>query len=556
MTQRNEYEKLNLKENNYDPGSKSQLKNSNSLKKFISNNDSSINNSSIKDASHNKLFKDKAVTGLLDHQPNFSKKQSSNSMKSSDNDNSLVNRVNAKNKDIEMTKIKPPEKTEVKDNPFAKKNTIRSFYEFYEDNDDLSKKESFKIDNRKLLKKEKICDSDTEDEGSDNERDVRFIIHPDNFFKKKWDMLIAVILIYTAIVLPYRVSFTDEDSKFNKVLDILFDSIFGFDLLLNFFSAYIDNEDNIIKNRQKIVVNYCKTWLFIDFFSILPISDIMESGADKQSGGLKFHSLLRIARLPKLYRLVKLSKLFRMVKVVKKGNVNKITKYFLEKLKVNANIERLIYFILGFLVLNHLSACFWYLIAKLQDFDPDCWVTRLGYIDAPPTEIYIISFYWTLTTVTTVGYGDINAGTTAERMYNLFIMSFGVLMYSFAIGSLSSIVSTLDAKTAEMNQKLQILSSIKSEFKLDQDIYDKVRKVIKYDLSRNQKDKMNFLQELPNKLRIELSKIMHDKLIEKLYFFREQPSDFIAYVAPLLKPVKFTQNDYLYKISDMIDESK
>lgn len=67
---------------------------------------------------------------------------------------------------------------------------------------------------------------------------------------------------------------------------------------------------------------------------------------------------------------------------------------------------------------------------------------------------------------------------------------------------------------------------------------------------------MNFLQELPNKLRIELSKIMHDNVIQKLYFFRGQAHDFIAYVAPLLKPVKFSQNDYLYKTGDMIDESK
>ena len=194
-------------------------------------------------------------------------------------------------------------------------------------------------------------------------------------------------------------------------------------------------------------------------------------------------------------------------------------------------------------------------MAKLEDLSPDSWVVRLGYVDSSNFELYIISFYWTLTTVTTVGYGDINAGTTIERVYNLFIMSFGVLLYSFAIGSLSSIVSTLDQKTAEMNQKLQILSSIKKEFNLDQNIYDKVRKVIKFDLSRNQKDKMMFLQELPNKLRIELSQIMHDKVIQNLYFFRDQPSDFFAYVAPLLKPVKFSQNDYLYKCQDMIDES-
>jgi CRP-like cAMP-binding protein len=237
-----------------------------------------------------------------------------------------------------------------------------------------------------------------------------------------------------------------------------------------------------------------------------------------------------------------------------KGNLNRVTKFFMEKLKINANIERLFFFILTFLLLNHLCACFWYFMAKLEDFSPDSWVVRLGYIDSSNIELYIISFYWTLTTVTTVGYGDITAGTTIERVYNLFIMSFGVLLYSFAIGSLSSIVSTLDQKSEEMNKKLQILSSIKKEFNLDQNIYDKVRKVIKYDLSKNQKDKMIFLQELPNKLRIELSQIMHDKVIQNFYFFRDQPSDFFAYVAPLLKPVKFSQNDYLYKCQDMIDE--
>jgi hypothetical protein len=352
-------------------------------------------------------------------------------------------------------------------------------------------------------------------------------------------------------VLPYKIAFVDEDSQADLVIEILFNVLLAFDMIINFFSAYVDNEDNIVKNRKRIVKSYLTSWFGVDLVSVLPLTYFTDSPA---SGRL--NTLARLTRIPKLYRLVRLTRLFRMIKILKKGNVGKITKFFLEKFKVNANVERLIYFILGFLLLNHLAACIWYFVAKLQDFAPECWVTRLGYIDAPNEEIYIVSFYWTLTTVTTVGYGDINAGTTPERIYNLFIMSFGVLMYSFAIGSLSSLVSTLDAKTAEMNQKLQILSSIKKEFNLDQEIYDKVRKVIKYDLSRNQKDKMNFLQELPNKLRIELSQIMHDKVIQKMYFFKGQPDDFIAYVAPLLKPVKFSQNDYLYKIGDMIDESK
>ena len=351
------------------------------------------------------------------------------------------------------------------------------------------------------------------------------------------------------MLLPYKIAFTDDDSA--SPLDTFFDIVLFIDMILSFFSAYIDNEENIIKNHKKIVIAYLKSWFIIDSVSIIPISYFTESKGTLS----RFNSLTKIGKIPRLYRLLRLAKLMRMLKMAKRSNHSKFTKFFLEKLKVNSNIERLIYFILGFLLLNHMSACVWYFVAKLQDLDPDCWVVRLGFVDASNYEIYIISFYWTLTTVTTVGYGDVSAGTTTERIYGLFIMSCGVLMYSFAIGALSSIVASFDAKNREMNTKLSILASIKKEFSLNEDIYDKVRKVIKYDSSKNQKDKMNFLAELPNKLRIELSQEMHDKVIQDLYFFKDQPRDFIAYVAPLLKPVKFAQNDYLYKTGDNLDES-
>jgi len=93
-----------------------------------------------------------------------------------------------------------------------------------------------------------------------------------------------------------------------------------------------------------------------------------------------------------------------MVKIAKKGNVNKITKYFLEKLKVNANVERLVYFFLIFLMLIHLSACIWYYMAVLQDLDPDCWVNRLGFIDLSDIEVYI-KFHFNHSCILTLSIG-------------------------------------------------------------------------------------------------------------------------------------------------------
>ena len=60
-------------------------------------------------------------------------------------------------------------------------------------------------------------------------------------------------------------------------------------------------------------------------------------------------------------------------------------------------------------------------------------------------ELYITSFYFTVTTIVTVGFGDIRAFNTSERIMCVFLMIIGVISFSFATGSLSSILSNYDA---------------------------------------------------------------------------------------------------------------
>ena len=51
-----------------------------------------------------------------------------------------------------------------------------------------------------------------------------------------------------------------------------------------------------------------------------------------------------------------------------------------------------------------------------------------------------------------------------------------------------------------------------------------------------------------------MSNLLYDDGIHKLYFFHDQPAEFISYVVPMLKPIKFSKRDVLYKIDDTIDE--
>ncbi len=321
------------------------------------------------------------------------------------------------------------------------------------------------------------------------------------------------------------------------------------DIIFCFFTAYFDREENIIKDRKKIVFNYLKGWFIIDSISIFPFSYLIDNNLSK------FNNFTRVGKLPKLYKLIRLAKLMRMLRMMKRKSMNKIIQFIVDRLKITGTIQKLLTFILWFVLVNHISACLWYFIAKLQDMNPSSWVIRFNYYDAGIYDLYIVSLYWTLMTVTTVGYGDVTAGTTAERIWSVLVMTCGVLIYSYAIGQLSSIVASFDAKYAEMNDKLAILSSIKREYGIDDNVFNKVRKIIKYESNKNQKEKLNFLSELPNKLRIELSQQMHDKMIQNLYLFKGRPRDFIAYVAPLLQSVKYMKNDTLYCIGDNIEES-
>ena len=74
--------------------------------------------------------------------------------------------------------------------------------------------------------------------------------------------------------------------------------------------------------------------------------------------------------------------------------------------------------------------------------------------------------YFVITTFTTVGFGDINGLTSPERMFCLVLMLVGALFFSFLVSSLSSMLSTMDHKNANLREKLGQLNQIKRDYKI------------------------------------------------------------------------------------------
>ena len=118
------------------------------------------------------------------------------------------------------------------------------------------------------------------------------------------------------------------------------------------------------------------------------------------------------------------------------------------KMRISVAIERLVIFFAICLVFIHTLACTWIWVAFESQIDPmsTSWVEEHGFSDYTDRELYITSVYFTITTITTVGYGDIYAIGTYERLLGILTMLIGVVAFSFSTGSLASIISNVDSK--------------------------------------------------------------------------------------------------------------
>ena len=117
-------------------------------------------------------------------------------------------------------------------------------------------------------------------------------------------------------------------------------------------------------------------------------------------------------------------------------------------------LEKMLLFFFIFGILCHTLACLWFLVAKLQDFSPSTWVVRYEYTETSTAEQYLASLYFIVTTITTVGYGDITSKNPAEQVFCMVLMLIGVIAYSMAISSITNIMSLYNRRSKLLIDKL------------------------------------------------------------------------------------------------------
>ena len=234
-----------------------------------------------------------------------------------------------------------------------------------------------------------------------------------------------------------------QERMWMAIMDLSTDLVFCFDIFAQFHTAV-----------WELVPGTAQHWEFFDDLSTVrwryfrgdfkwdalgqipwQYFDCIFAGFPKQ---LK---VLRLLRLIKLFRLQRLSKRIKQLE------------------EWHGGIFRVAVILAKLLVILFMSAhwlcCLWFWAGF-----PEGWVVVEGMVDGEGTltvdmyTAWIAAFYWSITTMTTIGYGDISAGTASERLLAVFAMCLGCALFAWTTGQITHTLTSSSQCSTRFRERL------------------------------------------------------------------------------------------------------
>uniref|UniRef100_A0A8P4GFP4 Cyclic nucleotide-binding domain-containing protein n=1 Tax=Dicentrarchus labrax TaxID=13489 RepID=A0A8P4GFP4_DICLA len=336
----------------------------------------------------------------------------------------------------------------------------------------------------------------------------RFTLLHDSVAKALWDWLILLATFYVAVAVPYTVSFTPYHdtvaaSYFTIVSDILVEMLFIIDIILNFRTTFVSQSGQVVYESRSICVHYATTWFFVDLLAALPFD-------------LLYTFNITVSPLVHLLKTVRLLRLLRL----------------LQKLDRYSQYSTMVLTLLmsAFALLAHWMACIWYMIGSMEIENSETWdigwLYKLGkqletpYINSTvggPTvhSSYIAALYFTLSTLTSVGFGNVCANTDAEKIFSICTMLVGALMYALVFGNVTAIIQRLYSRRSLYHTRMKDLKDFIRVHRLSQQLKQRMLEFFQTTWSVNNGiDANELLHDFPDELRADIAMHLNKDILQ------------------------------------------
>ena len=215
------------------------------------------------------------------------------------------------------------------------------------------------------------------------------MIHPHGTLRSTWDQLVIGTAIAAAIWLPLAVVFGHTPRLVFLLCSLAITAVFAVDVYLTFRTSYVEG-GKLIDDLGLIGRRYLRGWFTVDLLALIPTGAVVAIASDNPSTALRAIGLLPLIKLAGISRFI-----------------SRITSP-----RINPALLRLGLLVSWIMMAAHLIASGWMLIVG----NPD---------GLPAIDRYVSAFYWTITTITTIGYGDITPTGPGQTLFVIIIEILG-----------------------------------------------------------------------------------------------------------------------------------
>lgn len=211
----------------------------------------------------------------------------------------------------------------------------------------------------------------------------------------------------------------------------------------------------------------------------------------------------------------------------------------------------------------HIGSILWHSLGLYQEYyylEEGNWLKKLLLNNSEWDIRYYYSFYWAVTTMTTVGYGDITAQNKREAFFISVCMILFSCVFAYSINNIGMILQDIEKNQKELNFNLSTIKRYLNRKKVNNQLKSRIKSYLLF-LSEETKeiDKQSeelILSKLPNKLNEELKIEINRKIINQQAIFSNNFSNStIKKTIFIMQEIIVLPNEIILKEDELDDQS-
>ncbi|TNN02708.1 hypothetical protein fugu_010195 [Takifugu bimaculatus] len=199
------------------------------------------------------------------------------------------------------------------------------------------------------------------------------------------------------------------------------------------------------------------------------------------------------------------------------------------------------------LLLCHWDGCLQFLVPMLQDFPPDCWVSKNLMVNDTWGVQYSYALFKAMSHMLCIGYGAQAPEGMTDVWLTMLSMIVGATCYAMFIGHATALIQSLDSSRRQYQEKYKQVEQYMSFHKLPADVRQKIHEYYEHRFQGKMFDEENILGELSEPLKEEIVSFNCRSLVANMPLFANADPNFVTAVLTKLRFEVFQPSDFIIR---------